>query len=50
MCFNIIEWKQHFTGNVISKIISVTNMQTVTTKAQLAWSECIISFYVNINM
>lgn len=28
------------TENLMSKIISVTDMQTVTAKVQLAWSEC----------
>lgn len=42
---NVIEWKRRcIAENIISKIISVTDMQTVTAKVQLAWSECIINF------
>lgn len=42
----MIEWNSAVTEN-ISEISLVTNMQTLTAKVQLAWSECILYYIIN---
>jgi hypothetical protein len=47
MCLiTMIGWNSAVTEN-ISEISLVTDMQTVTAKVQLAWSECILNSIIN---